>query len=107
MPLCVRARACARVRVALCVSLRTIYIGRCRYLLMMVWEYPLSFGDMIECFILSSNVVALRAYFHPDGNVASTAFVVSVGWLTRRTAGWLLGLMCLNTSACSFLSALV
>jgi hypothetical protein len=72
--------------------------GKALYLLMMVWDYPqgASFGDMIEWFILSSNVVALRAYFHPDGNVASAAFVVSVGWLTRGVVSWLLGLMCLN-----------
>jgi len=70
--------------------------GKALYLLMMVWEYPPSFGGMIEWFILSSNVVALRAYFHPDGNVASSAFVVGVGWLTKRAIGWLIGLMFVN-----------
>lgn len=80
--------------------------GKALYLLMMVWDYPPSFGDMIEWFILSSNIVALRAYFHPDGNIASSAFVVSAGWLTRRMVCWLLGLMCLNTSFCSSVPAL-
>ena len=36
--------------------------GKGLYLLMMVWDYPLSFCNSIELFILSSNFVALRVY---------------------------------------------
>ena len=68
--------------------------GKALYLLMMIWDYPPSFSDMIEWFILSSNVVALRTYFHPVGDLWSAGFVVCLGWLTRRAVGWLVAAVC-------------
>ena len=68
----------------LVMSLLLSSFGKLFAVLMMVWDYDLSFFALLNLFVLSSNVVALRAFL--DTDALHAASFVSVGVCAKMAA---------------------